>query len=30
MAKGVMAILYHYSSTEKDPQLQHFPEGETS
>ena len=30
MAKGVMAILYHYSSTEKDPQYQYSPGGETS
>ena len=30
MAKGVMAILHHYSSTEKDPQYQYCPRGETS
>ena len=28
MAKGVMAILYYYSSTEEGPQYLHFPEGE--
>ena len=31
MAKGVMAILYHYSSTEEDgPQKQYRSESETS
>ena len=30
MGKGVMAILYHYSSTEEYPQYQHRPESETS
>ena len=29
MAKGVLAILCHYSSTQKDPQHQYCREGET-
>ena len=30
IAKGVMATLYHYPSTEENPQHQNCPEGETS